>query len=342
MQQQDFRVVVTQRNFDAASERFLNDHRCAVTAVSLPDGQSDAALDEDTLAAALADADAWIVGHAHVTHSLLQRLPRLQAICRRGVGYERVDVRAVEALGKVATIAVGGNDASVADHAIGLMLAVARRHRECHVRLERGDWSIPVGGDLFRKTVGIVGLGRIGRGVLARLKGFECRVLVCTGNLADARQEEMEIVAFEDLLAQSDFVTLHAPLTARTRFMIDAAALARMKPSAILVNTARGGLVDDAALLTALQQRRLGGAGLDVFVSESDPGSTAVTEALLRMPNVVATSHAGGSTAESLERTNQIAARLAVAVLTGSQLDPACVIADGRTARDPRRDFTSS
>src|SRR5207249_3771236 len=113
-------------------------------------------------------------------------LPRLQVICRRGVGYERVDVQAVKALAKVATIAVGGNDAAVADHAIGLMLAVGRRHRECQARLARGDWSIPIGSDLYRKTVGVIGMGRIGRGVVARLAGFECRILAWSPSL-DAR-----------------------------------------------------------------------------------------------------------------------------------------------------------
>jgi D-3-phosphoglycerate dehydrogenase / 2-oxoglutarate reductase len=132
------------------------------------------------------------------------------------------------------------------------------------------------------------------------------------------------------VIEQSDFVTLHAPLTPQTRFMIDAAALARMKKTTVLINTARGGLVDDKALLAALEAHRIGGAGLDVFVSESDPDYVATTETLLKLPTVIATSHSGGSTTESLERTNLVAARCAVAVLRGSALDPACVIADGR------------
>jgi D-3-phosphoglycerate dehydrogenase len=327
-----FSVVVTQRNFDAASECYLRENGCSLRAVQLPEGQSDSELDEDTLAAALVDADAWIVGHARVTRSLLERLPRLQVICRRGVGYERVDVQAVKALAKVATIAVGGNDAAVADHTIGLMLAVARRHRECQIRLAKGDWSIPIGSDLYRKTVGVIGLGRIGRGVVARLAGFECRILVSSQGLdaQSAAGQGFEVATLDEVIEQSDYITLHAPLTPQTRFMIDAAALARMKKTAVLINTARGGLVDDKALLAALQERRIGGAGLDVFVSESDPEYAVTTEALLKLPTFVATSHSGGSTAESLERTNLVAAHCAVAVLRGISLDPACVIADGR------------
>lgn len=323
-----FNVVVSQRNFDPHSTRYLNEHGCTVRSVPLPEGQSDGDLDEATLAAELAQADAWIVGHARVTRSLLERLPRLQAICRRGVGYERVDTAAVKALAKVATIAVGGNDAAVADHTVGLMLAVARRHRECQARLARGDWSIPVGSDLYRKTVGVVGLGRIGQGVVARLAGFECRILGVGREGTSARG--VHLASLDEVLAASDYLTLHAPLTAQTRFMIDRDTLGRMKPSAVLINTARGGLVEDTHLLEALREKRLGGAGLDVFMSESDPSYAATTEALLALPNVVSTSHSGGSTTESLERTNLVAARCAVAVLQGGQPDPACVIADGR------------
>lgn len=334
MAQTTWNVVITQRNFDASSLLELESHGCVPQSVPLAVGQGDGDLDEDALAAALAEADAWIVGHAHVTRSLLARLPRLQVVCRRGVGYERVDTQAVRDLGKVATIAVGGNDAAVADHALGLMLAVAHRFREGQLRLACGDWSIPVGTDLFRKTVGVVGLGRIGRGVVARLRGFDCRVLVCDP-VADERYAAESGVTFTDLdtlLAQSDYVSLHAPLTDETRHMIGREALARMQRTAILVNTARGGLVDDAALLEALQQGRIAGAGLDVFASEADPASSPATQALLQLPTVVATPHSGGSTTESLQRTNLIAARNAVAVLQGARPDAACVIADGRAS----------
>ncbi|GAA5236760.1 hydroxyacid dehydrogenase [Verticiella sediminum] len=325
-------VVVTQRFFDEETISYLDAHGCEVRLADLPPGKADGELTEETLLQTLAHADGWIVGHARVTRQLLSRLPRLQVIARRGVGYERVDTAAVKDLGKVAAIAVGGNDACVADHALALMLAVNHRLRESQLQMNAGSWAILTGTDLYRKTVGIVGLGRIGRGVVQRLKGFETRILAVTANPDPgwSRQHGVEHVGLDTLLALSDVVSLHAPLTDGTRRLIDAGALARMKPTAILVNTARGGLVDDAALLDALKAVRIAGAGLDVYLSESDPAYTGVTAELIALPNVVATPHSGASTREGLIRTNRIAAQCVVAVLEGREPPAACVIADGR------------
>jgi len=325
-------VVVTQRFFDDETIAYLNSHRCEVRLAELPTGKADGELSEETLVQMLADADGWIVGHARVTRPLLSRLPRLQVIARRGVGHERVDTTAVADLGKVGAIAVGGNDACVADHALALMLAVSHRLRESQMQMNAGLWTILTGADLYRKTVGIVGLGRIGRGVVQRLQGFEARILAVTENPDEAWSQKMGVahVGLGELLASSDVVSLHAPLTPATRMLIDAEALARMKPTAILVNTARGGLVDDAALLNALKAGRIAGAGLDVFLSESDPSCSSVTNELIALPNVVATPHSGASTREGLMRTNRIAAQCVVAVLEGGAPPPACVIADGR------------
>jgi D-3-phosphoglycerate dehydrogenase len=325
-------VVVTQRFFDEETIFYLHSHGCEVRLADLPPGKADGELTEDSLVQLLADADGWIVGHARVTRALLGRLPRLQIIARRGVGYERVDTAAVADLGKVAAIAVGGNDACVADHAIALMLAVNHRLRESQMQMNTGSWAILTGADLYQKTVGIVGLGRIGRGVAQRLKGFETRILAVTNNpdATWARQSGVEYVDLDTLLTLSDVVTLHAPLTPETRMLIDAQALARMKPTAVLINTARGGLVDDAALLHALEAGKLAGAGLDVYLSESDPSYVGVTNGLIALPNVVATPHSGASTREGLIRTNRIAAQCVVAVLAGEDPPAACVIADGR------------
>lgn len=323
------KIVVTQRFFDAMATEFLKRHGCDVIVAELAPGQADGDLSEPQLIDILKDADGWIVGHANITSSLLGSLPRLQVIARRGVGYERVDTAAVEAAGKVATIAIGGNDASVADHTVALMLAVCRQLKQCQKGLSANDWSIPLGGDLYRKTVGIVGLGRIGRGVLQRLSGFEVKPLIHTSR-PDSAQAEGSVVDLETLLRESDFVTLHAPLNPETQWMIDERALKWMKRSAVLINTARGGLVRDAELLKALTEKRLAGAGLDVFESESNPALSPVTEQLIQLPNVVVTPHVGASTVEGLDRTNLIAAQCAVAVLEGRSPPGHCVIADGR------------
>lgn len=328
-------VVVTQRFFDDATVDYLNAQGCEVQLAELPPGQADGELGEETLVQLLANADGWIVGHARVTRSLLSRLPHLQVIARRGVGYERVDTAAIKDLGKLAAIAAGGNDACVADHALALMLAVSHRLRESQLQMNAGSWSILTGFDLYQKTVGIVGLGRIGRSVVQRLKGFEARVLAISPDGEDAwtRQQGVGCVDLESLLARSDVISLHAPLTPQTRLMIDAQALSRMKPTAILINTARGGLVDDAALLNALKTGQIAGAGLDVYLSESDPAYGEVTRELIALPNVVATPHSGASTRDGLIRTNRIAAECVVAVLQGGDPPAACVIADGRARR---------
>lgn len=328
------RVLVTQRFFDPATIAYLETNQCDVVVADLPSGRADGDLTQEELEALLAGAAGWIVGHARVTRDLLSALPDLQVISRRGVGYERIDLAAVRDLGRVACIAAGGNDASVADHVIAMMLALGRRFRESQDRMLTGDWSILMGSDLYQKTVGIVGLGRIGRSVAQRLQGFETEILVHSpGFDAEDAGLRMRPVGLDELLERSDYVTLHAPLTDDTRFLIDARALARMKPTAFLVNAARGGLVDDQALLEALRSGRIAGAGLDTFVSESDPGRRPVSQALLALPNVVATPHAAASSREGLERTNRIAAMNVVEVLDGGSPPAACIVADGRMAR---------
>ncbi|TBU79329.1 hydroxyacid dehydrogenase [Pseudomonas daroniae] len=320
-------VVITPKFIDDSTIRFLEAHDCEVVVAEFADGRTDANATEEELISLLAHADAWIVGHARVTLSLLQSLPRLKVLARRGVGYERIDLDAAVDAGKFVTIAAGGNEESVADHTLALMLAVAHRLRESQQQLLDGPGSILIGHDLYAKTVGIVGLGRIARQVIKRLRAFDTTILVATPQpaIADAG---IEYVDLETLLQRSDFVSVHAPLKPDNRHLIDARRLTLMKSSAFLINTARGGLVDDRALLAALKEGRLAGAGLDVFESESDPGLAEVTKELVRLPNVVATPHSGASTHEALQRTNAIAASCVVALLAGTQPPRGCLVAE--------------
>jgi D-3-phosphoglycerate dehydrogenase len=328
------RVVVTQRFFDNASLEALRAAGCEVEIVALPPGKADGDLSHNELVAMLQGAAGWIVGHARVTADLQAALPALQIISRRGVGYERVDLAAAQRLGKVVCIAAGGNDASVADHTIALMLSVSRRFRESQNNMIAGNWSILMGQDLYQKTVGVIGLGRIGRSVVKRLSGFDARVLVHGGRTDAAWDAGAGVTRTElkTLLAESDFVTVHAPLTSETRLMIDAAALESMKPSAFLINTARGGLVDDRALLAALKAGKLAGAGLDTFMSEADASYKDVTQELISLPNVIATPHSAASSREGLDRTNMVASLCVIDVLAGRSPPAQCVVADGRRA----------
>nr|WP_256675527.1 phosphoglycerate dehydrogenase [Pseudomonas sp. ALS1279] len=321
-------VVVTPKFFDDSTISFLEEHGCSVVIAKLPNGKSDAAATEEELLSVLSDADAWIVGHANVTLSLLQALPRLKIIARRGVGYERVDLDAAAKTGKVVTIAAGGNEESVADRTLGLMLATAHRFRESQQQLIDGPGSILIGNDLYAKTVGLVGLGRIAQHVVKRLRAFETTILVSTPRptFVYGKAMNIEYVDLDTLLQRSDFVSLHAPLKPSTKHLIDARRLGLMKSSAFLINTARGGLVDDRALLDSLNKGRIAGAGLDVFESESEPGLAWVTQELVRLPNVIATPHSGASTHEGLQRTNLIAANCVVSVLGGEEPLPGCLV----------------
>ena len=326
------KVVVTQKFFDEEAIALLESNGCEVDIATLPEGKGEADLDVDDISQLLAGAGGWIVGHARVTREVLEALPDLAIISRRGVGYEKVDTVAAEALGKVVTIAAGGNNDSVADQVIGMMISLGRRFREAQMAMNAGKWNILVGTELFRKTVGIVGFGRIGRSLAQRLQGFDAEILVCTPRLSsqDIDAFGLKQVDFETLLKHSDYISVHAPLTRETRHIIDAYALARMKPGAAIINTARGGLVDDRALLAALQAGRLLGAGLDVFESEADPTIVPVTEALIDLPNVIAAPHSGASTHEALQRTNMIAAQCVVDVLDGKVPTMGQCVADGR------------
>lgn len=331
MQSRTRKVVVSQRMFDEETINYLHQNNCEVVIADLQPGEADGNLSHENLTRLLANADAWIVGHAKVTRDLLQQLPQLKVISRRGVGYDRVDVAAAGELGRVVTIASGGNDESVADHTIGLMLAVARRFRESQQKMIAGSWSILQGSDISHKKIGIIGFGRIGRRVAQRLLGFDVEILIVNpSKKAYSGKSKIRYVDLDEALRECDIITLHAPLSNQTKFLIDSTAIEKMKRSAILINAGRGGLVEDAHLLAALKEGRIAGAGLDVFLSEADKTYEKVTSELINLPTVVATPHAAASSKEGIILTNQIAARNVVLVLDGLAPPADCVVADGR------------
>lgn len=326
------KVVVTQKFFDEAAIGFLQSRDIDVEIAQLPPGKSEGELNPGEIETLLRGAGGWIVGHAHITRDVLERLPDLAIISRRGVGYEKVDVEAARELGKVVAIAAGGNDASVADQVIGMMITIGRRFREAQAAMNDGKWNILVGTELYRRTVGIIGFGRIGRSLARRLQGFDAEILVCSPRLSpeDIETYGLKPVNLETLLREADYISVHAPLTSETRHIMNARAFKAMKSNAVVINTARGGLVDDEALLAALKAGEIMGAGLDVYESESDPSKQPITDELIARHDVIAAPHAGASTGEALERTNMIAAICAADVIDGRQPPSACVIVDGR------------
>ncbi len=328
-------VLFSQRFPDEAMAAFLKEKDIELIVAELPAGKSDADLDHDDLVARLDGVDGWIVGHVRIDRNLLEAIPSVKVIARRGVGYERIDLDSAKRLGKVVTIGRGGNEETVADHTVGLMLAVGRRIAESHNAMRAGRWAILTGTDLFRKTVGLVGFGPIAQNVARRLKGFDARILVHTRSHDAALRQRfgVEFVDLPRLLSESDYVSLHAPGTPATKYMFDATVFARMKRGAFLINTGRASLIDEPALLDALKSETIAGAALDVLSAETDPARRALADQLLAMPNVVVTPHAAASTNEALARTNLIAARTIADVLDGRDPPAECVVADGRPGK---------
>ncbi len=244
----------------------------------------------DQVAELMADATAGIISTDPFDESVFARCPELRVLSRVGVGTDAIDLAAATDAGVAVTITPGANTDTVADHTLALMLACSRRLLENDLAMREGRWDrggALSGSDLTGSTVGIVGLGAIGRGVAKRLRGFDAKVLG-----ADPRVVEDGAIVqlpLEEVLARSDVVTVHVPLLPSTRGLIGRAELRAVRPGTILINTSRGGVVDEDALVEALMDGRLAGAGLDVFSSEPPAGSP-----LLAMPNVVLSPHIAG------------------------------------------------
>jgi D-3-phosphoglycerate dehydrogenase len=276
-----------------------------------------AGLKGESLHAALAAADGAIVrGATRVTRESLSPGGTLRVVARAGSGVDNIDVEACREQGIAVFNTPGANAASVAEHAWGLLLALCRKIPAATASMAAGRWekSKLSGHEVRGKTLGVVGLGNVGRRVGRYGLAFGCHVLAYDPLVAvNEALPEAKAAGLDELLAESDIVTLHVPLQAETRGLLDEARLAKMKPGAFLLNCARGGIVDEAALERALTDGRLAGAGLDVFETEP-PGDRS----LLRLPQVVATPHIGASTAEAqLEAALQAAAAVRDFLLSG-------------------------
>jgi gluconate 2-dehydrogenase len=308
------KILVTREVFDETLE-YLGEH-CEVEA-----NQPDVPFDPDTLARRLAGKTGLMCALTdRVDEKLLDRVPGLKAIANIAVGYNNIDIAACTARGVAATNTPGVLDDSTADLAFALMLATARRLTEVEHYVRDGQWTgwhlkQWLGVDVHHATLGIVGMGRIGQAIARRAAGFDMKILYSNRRRVAAdveRRLDATYVARGVLLAQSDFVILQVPYSADTHHMIGAAELASMKPTAILVNTARGGVVDDAALIDALKTGTIRGAGLDVF--ENEP---AINPGFLGLRNVVLAPHVGSSTEATRRAMAMTAAKNLVAALTG-------------------------
>ena len=251
---------------------------------------------------------------------LIARCPNLLCVSSNGAGYDTVDVAACTAAGVAVVNQAGGNAASVAEHTLGLMLGVSRRMLEGDRRMRR-EIGYPredvMGHELRGQTVGLVGIGHIGKRVAALARAFGMEVIATDPFLSDEEiaKRGAKAVSFQELLEQSDFVSLHCPRDASTLKLMNADTFARMRPGAIFITTARGGIHDETALVQALESRHLAGAGLDVWDQEPPP----LDHPLLAMDNVFATFHVAGVTHEGRRNVATIGAEQIVGLLSGER-----------------------
>jgi len=255
-----------------------------------------------------------------VSAELLARCPELLCVSSSGAGYDTVDVAACTKAGVAVVNQAGGNAASVAEHTLGLMLGVSRRIAECDRRLrrERGfSRESVMGREIGGKAIGLVGLGHIGTRVAHLAHAFGMTVLASDPYLTEEEigRRGAQSAPLDEVLARSDFVSVHCPRSKETLGMFDARAFGRMKPGAVFINTARGGIHDEPALLEALQSGHLGGAGLDVWEPEPPP----LEHGLLKLENVVATFHTAGVTHEARRNIAAIAAEQIAGFLKGGR-----------------------
>jgi D-3-phosphoglycerate dehydrogenase / 2-oxoglutarate reductase len=279
-----------------------------------PEGQHPT-LTEAELRRFLPEIDAMVAGGEILSDAMLTLAPRLRAIARTGVGYDAIDVPAASRRRIPVMIAPGTNQDSVAEHGFGLLLGLARRIVINDVIIRQGGWDRTTVQPVRGKTLGLVGLGRIGRAMAVRAKAFGMRV-VAYDPIADSAfdaQYGIERLGFDDLLAVSDVVSLHLPLTSSTRGLFNKEIFAQFKPGAILINTARGGLVVESDLHAALVSGHLGGAGLDVL----DPEPPNSENPLIRLPNVVLSPHMAGVDVKSMDDMATKAAQCVIDLYEG-------------------------
>jgi len=309
------KVLVTARSFRKMQGdhwRVLQDAGCEIVTP-----EQDQPLKEAEMISLIGDMDAALVGNDAVTENVIAAAPHLKVVSKHGVGVDNVDVRAATRAGVIVTNTPGANQVAVAEMAVALIMSLTRKLAYHDTVVKSGGWSRIIGTELAGKTVGLVGLGRIGKEVVLRLEGFQVKFLaydVYKDNTF-AAEHSVRFVELNELLAESDIVTLHAVLTSDTQGFIGEKELAHMKPGAYLVNTARGGLVDEEALYRALVENRLAGAGLDVFAEEPP-----INSPLLQLGDkVLLAPHLGAQTTETVLRMGKMAAENIVQVLKGER-----------------------
>ncbi|MEJ5257749.1 MAG: hydroxyacid dehydrogenase [Fervidobacterium sp.] len=272
--------------------------------------------EKDELIKIMPEIEVLIVRSAtKVTADIIEAGSNLKIIGRAGTGLDNIDVKAAEAKGIKVINTPGANSISVAELAIGLMIACSRHIARGTADLKNGKWTKKEleGHELFGRTVGIIGFGNIGREVAKRLLAFDMKVLAYDPFVKETDMP-VKIVDLDTLFKESDYITIHVPLTPETKNLINKETISKMKDSVIIINAARGGIIDEAALYEALTTGKVYAAGLDVF--EVEPPTDELRQKLLSLPNVVATPHVGASTFEAQERVGMLLVERLIAEIT--------------------------
>jgi D-3-phosphoglycerate dehydrogenase len=316
------KVIVTTNSFYGAKMKLLEE--MGIEVQFLPDRADDRFL------SAMGTAHALIPGLTLVTSQTMEKAPGLVIVAAHGVGYNNIDLQAADDMGILVTNIPGVNADAVAEFTFGLILALIRRIPHAWEEMRRGGWRLPEfwGFDLRGKTLSIIGLGRIGSRVGRLGVAFGMEVLACDPYISDRAFQEAgaKPVSREEAISRADFLTLHAPLTEETRRMIGSRELSMMKRTALLINTARGGIVDDGVLVKALDDGVLAGAGIDVFETEPPPDPT-----LRSHPKIISTPHIAGLSDEARYRMSLGASERVACALRGER--PPDVVNEPRNPR---------
>jgi D-3-phosphoglycerate dehydrogenase len=305
-----YRILATPRSFKTKGEHLelLRTSGCTVDLYS-----KNHPLSTDELREKIPGYDGLILGLDHCDKSVIDAANKLKVISRNGAGYDKVDLGAANRKNITVTYAPGMNTVGVAELTMGLMYALARDIPNVATNARQGNWQRSQGWELAGKTLGLIGLGAIGREVAKRALANNMRVLAYDPYASIA--PNVQLLGLEDVLQNADILSLHTALTPETNYLINAERLAQMKKGAYLINTARGGLVDEAALYDALSGGKLAGAAMDAFEAEPPEGSP-----LLTLENFIATPHIGANTRESVARANLQAAKNVLDVLQGREV----------------------
>jgi len=274
-------------------------------------------LTEDELIEIIPEVDGCIAGLDEFSPSVFKVAKKLRVVSRYGVGYDAIDLNAAQAHNVIITNTPGANSSSVAELTIGLILSLLRSIPVANAKTKAGEWPRLYGGCLTGKTVGLLGLGAIGQQVVIKLRGFDCPVIAYdpVQFLAFSEEYGVESCSMDNVVHNSDILSLHLPLNENTHNLVDYNLLMNMKPGAYLINTARGGLIDEQALDEALRNKHLGGAALDVY-SNQPPGSD---NPLLKHDNLIATPHLSAHTDDAANKMGQLAMNDCFAVLRGEE-----------------------